>query len=135
MDTNTLVRTFNSQFYEFIGDIQRTYPEDVDILTAQNALESMRKINPKLIANYWYHHIYLQYKAQIEGEDISFFLTKDYSDDLQKSKNSDKIMTAIDRLREPFRNMDQNKMLSYIKKLSKISILIFSSSSSTSSSV
>ena len=125
MDTNTLVKTFNTQFFEFIATIQQAYPEDVDILSAQNAFLSFKKINPKLIASYWFQHIYLQYKAQIDNGDISFFLEKDYSADLSKTKNSEKIMEAINRLREPFKTIDQTVVHSYIKKLSKISILIF----------
>ena len=54
-----------------------------------------------------------------------FFLEKDYSADLSKTKNSEKIMEAINRLREPFKTIDQTVVYSYIKKLSKISILIF----------
>ena len=54
---------------------------------------------------------------------INFFITKDYSSDLAKNDNSDKIMEAINRLREPIRKMsheNQAKTMKYIQNLTKL---------------
>ena len=55
-----------------------------------------------------------------------FFLTKDYSADVQTSYNSDKIMESIDRLRGPITHMsaeEQAKVMKYIQNLTKLSEL------------
>lgn len=124
---SNLTTVFNDHFVEFINDIQEVFPEDPDILTAKNALIAIRKANPKLLVRIWVKYVVTPYKTQIESGDITFFLTKDYSDDLTRTDNADKIMESIDRLREPVKQMtaeNQAKTMKYIQNLSKIALMI-----------
>ena len=126
MNTN-LVTVFNDHFAEFVNDVQSVFPDDADILTAKNALLAIRKANPKLLVRIWIKYVYTPYKQQIEAGDINFFLTKDYSTDLARNDNADKIMESIDRLRKPVKDMspeNQAKTMKYIQNLSKLAILI-----------
>jgi len=100
-----LVTVFNDHFSEFVNDVQSVFPDNVDILTAKNALLAIRKANPKLLVRIWIKYVYTPYKKQIEDGDINFFLTKDYSTDLAINDNADKIMESIDRLRKPVNEM------------------------------
>jgi accessory colonization factor AcfC len=123
---SNILTAFNDHFLDFINDIQSVFPEDVDILTAKNALVAIRKANPKMIVKIWKTFIADKYREQIQAGDISFFLDKDYSNDVANSQNSDKIMESINRLREPIRNMgpeNQSKVMKYIKNLTKLSEL------------
>jgi hypothetical protein len=122
-----LLTVFNDHFAEFVSDIQSVFPDDPDILTAKNSLLAIRKANPKLLVKIWIKYVYSPYKGQIDNGDINFFLTKDYASDLTRSDNSEKIMEAIDRLRNPIKNMNpenQAKTMKYIQNLSKLSIMI-----------
>lgn len=124
--SNNILTAFNDHFLEFINDVQAVFPDDPDILSAKNALTMIRKANPKMIVKIWKTFIADKYKNQINSNDISFFLEKDYSSDVSKSNNSDKIMESIDRLREPIRNMgpdNQAKVMKYIQNLTKLSEL------------
>jgi len=126
MATN-LVTVFNDHFSEFVNDIQSVFPDDADILTAKNALLAIRKANPKLLVKIWIKYVYGPYKSEIDAGDINFFLTKDYSNDLSKNDNADKIMESIDRLRKPVKEMtteNQAKTMKYIQNLSKLALLI-----------
>ena len=126
MATN-LVTVFNDHFAEFVGDIQSVFPEDLDILTAKNSLLAIRKANPKLLVKIWIKYVYTPYKEQIEAGNIAFFITKDYSTDLVKNDNADKIMESINRLRNPIKEMSsesQAKSMKYIQNLSKLSLLV-----------
>lgn len=126
MATNMLA-IFNQQFEEFLNDIQSVFPEDPDILAAQKAIVAIKKMNPKLLVKIWGTYVYAPYRVQIENGDISFFLEKDYSSDLSRNDNSEKIMEAIDRLRNPVKHMsDENKakVMKYIQNLSKLSLLV-----------
>ena len=83
----------------------------------------IRKANPKMIVKIWKTFIADKYRSEIESNDITFFLSKDYSSDVSTAKNSDKIMESIDRLREPIKNMDpdnQAKVMKYIQNLTKL---------------
>ena len=75
----------------------------------------------------WFKYVYNPYKEHIEEGNITFFLTKDYANDLARNDNSDKIMESIDRLRSPIKNMspeNQAKTMKYIQNLSKLAILV-----------
>lgn len=125
--TTNLVSVFNDHFSDFINDIQSVFPEDPDILTAKNALIAIRKTNPKLLVRIWVKYVVTPYKQQINSGDINFFITKDYSTDLERNDNADKIMESIDRLRNPVKQMsddNQAKTMKYIQNLSKLALMI-----------
>ena len=126
MATN-LLTVFNDHFSEFVSDIQSVFPDDTDILTAKNALLAIRKANPKLLVRIWVKYVVTPYKQQIDVGDIDFFITKDYSSDLARNDNADKIMESIDRLRNPIKQMspeNQAKTMKYIQNLSKLALMI-----------
>jgi len=121
---SNILTAFNDHFVEFVTDIQSVFPEDHDILVAKNSLLAIRKANPKMIVKIWNTFIVGKYKAEIEKGDISFFINKDYSQDLVYAENSGKIMESIDRLRTPIKSMnpaEQAKTMKYIQNLTKIS--------------
>jgi accessory colonization factor AcfC len=124
--TNNLLTAFNDHFMDFIDDIQSVFPEDIDVLTAKNALTLIRKANPKMIVKIWKVYIANKYKREIESGNLEFFINKDYSTDVSVAANSDKIMESINRLRDPIKNMskdNQDKVMKYIQNLSKLSEL------------
>jgi hypothetical protein len=126
MTTNVL-SVFNKQLEELLDDIISVFPEDPDILTAKNGLMAIRKANPKLLVRIWIKYVAVPYKKQIESGDVNFFLEKDYSLDLVRSDNAEKIMEAIDRLRNPVKNMspeNQAKTMKYIQNLCKLAVLV-----------
>lgn len=123
---SNILTAFNDHFLEFLNDVQSVFPEDADILTAKNALLAIRKANPKMIVKIWKAFIADKYRDQINAGDIAFFIDKDYSSDVSISENSDKIMSSINRLREPIKNMspeNQAKSMKYIQNLTKLSEL------------
>jgi len=125
--SNNILSAFNEHFIEFVNDIQNVFPEDHDILVAKNSLLAIKKANPKLIVKIWNAYIVNKYKTPIENGDISFFINKDYSQDVTNAEHSDKIMESINRLREPIKNMsleNQNKTMKYIQNLTKLAQMI-----------
>jgi hypothetical protein len=124
--SNNILTAFNDHFSEFVNDIHLVFPQDVDILTAKNALLAIRKANPKMIVKIWNTFIVGKYKSQIEAGNLDFFINKDYSNDIANAANSDKIMESIDRLRSPIKQMNlenQAKVMKYIQNLTKLAEL------------
>ena len=122
--SNNILTAFNDHFTEFVSDIQNVFPEDPDILTAKNALLTIRKANPKMIVKIWKTFIVGKYKSEIEAGNLEFFINKDYSGDVSTAQHSDKIMESIDRLRDPIKQMtpeEQSKTMKYIQNLTKLS--------------
>ena len=121
--TTNLITVFNDHFAEFVSDIQSIFPTDPDILTAKNALLTIRKANPRMIVKIWNTFIVGKYKSEIDAGNMDFFINKDYSEDVLTSQHSDKIMESIDRLRKPIKQMspeDQAKTMKYIQNLTKL---------------
>lgn len=121
---SNILSAFNDHFSEFLTDVSNVFPKDADILAAKNSLNIIRKANPKIIIGIWNIHIGSKYKDVINKGDISFFIDKNYMEDLNQSANSGKIMEAIDRLRIPIKMMsfkDQETTMKYIQNLTKLS--------------
>ena len=120
----TLLRAFNTHFFDFIDSILKIFSDDINIMTAKNTFELTKKTNPTIIIKIWYSFVYAPYQSFIDNGDITFFFEKDYSQDLGNLSNAREILKIIDSLRQPIRNMDEEnkaKSMKYIQSLSKIS--------------
>lgn len=126
MDNTNILQAFNNHFFEFIDDINNIMPDNKELLSARTSLTTMRKMNPRLIIKIWKSRIADKYKQNIDDGDISFFLEKDYNEDLESLESSNSIVNKIDLIREPIRNMgkeNQAKCMKYIQNLTKLSEL------------
>lgn len=125
-DKSILIKTFNTHFIEFLDDIIRTIPDNMDLKTAKTSSNMIIMANPSMIIKVWYKFIYTPYSKQIEAGDITFFFEKDYSNDLVYISNSNEIMQTIDILREPIKNMNDAETeftTKYLQNLTKLSVL------------
>lgn len=125
-DKSTILRTFNTQFFDFMKDILMVFPDNAEILTANKYFETIKKANPTSILKAWNSYVYVPYKNVIDEGNISFFFEKDYQSDLSGLANNGEIMQMIDRIRIPLREMsDENKQhtAKYVQVLSKLSVI------------
>ena len=123
--SNPFLSTFNSQFEEFLDDIMRLFPNDIDLITSKKSLLFMKKFNPRLIITTWRDLIAKPYHDEIENNGLDFFISKDYTEDLKLSPDSEKITSVIDRLRAPLKNLqeeDKATAMKYINNLTKLSL-------------
>lgn len=126
MDKSVILKAFNDHFVEFVEDIARVFPKNRDISVTKNALLAIRKANPKLIITCWNEYVVTPYSQKIDDGDLSFFIDKDYTNDLKDMDGNDAIMQKIDKLRGQVREMsddDQRKSMEYVQNLSKLSKL------------
>jgi hypothetical protein len=128
--TASISTAFNDHLMDLVIDIIRVFPNDEDLITAKNSFILIRKANPKMLVKIWKSYIVDKYRSLIEAGDISFFLEKDYTEDiLNKIDNSEKIIQTIDRLRNPIKMMnkeEQEKIMKYIQNLTKLCIIFHS---------
>jgi len=125
MDKGTILKAFNNQFEEFIEDVEILFPDNNDIRTTKTALNMMRKANPKRLCDVWFRYIYTKYGDEINNGNIEYFLSKDYSNDLKMDEGSiNKVLEAIDKIRNPLRDLDtenKKKCLQYLQNLNQLS--------------
>jgi len=125
-DKSTLLRSFNTHLFEFLDDIIRIFPDNLEIQTAKTSFQTIKRANPTAIAKVWFSYIYMPYREVIDSGDIQFFFQKDYSEDLSVLQNSGEIIKIIDTLREPVSNMSETEKaftMKYLQNLSKLSMM------------
>jgi len=123
-DKTTVLRAFNNVFFEFLNEISRLFPESKDIKDAMTGLELFKKANPSSLVKAWHFFVYQPYKEELARGDLTFFCDKDYQSDLTHMANSDEIMKAIQRIRDPIRSLDEkNKEVAFqfVRNLCKLS--------------
>jgi hypothetical protein len=123
-DKSTILKTFNTQFFDFLTDIITIFPNNVEIINAKKSFETIKRLNPTSIIKVWFSHIFIPYKDVITNGDLSFFLDKDYKQDLSNLSNSNDILKIIDTLRSQLKNMgetNQGHSMKYIQILSRLS--------------
>ena len=60
---------FNTQLIRFFEELTETYPEERDIKLALEAIQGAKKINPKLILDLFWEHVYRDLAEPIAAED------------------------------------------------------------------
>ena len=125
MDKSTVLKAFNKQFFDFLDDIITVIPSNEEFLIARNSFDTIRKANPTAIAKAWYKFVHnTHYGEIISTGDISFFLDKDYSEDLHEVNNQNRILEMIDKIRDPIKSMGPDNLAhstKYIQNLGKLS--------------
>ena len=124
MDRKTIMRAFNTLFFEFLSDVITVYPDNNEIKYAHTSFENIKRANPSILIKIWFSHIYTPYREVIDAGNISFFFEKNYASDLSELGNSKQILDMIDKIRQPIREMSpdsQTQVAQYIMNLSKLS--------------
>ena len=121
---STLLKAFNTHFFDFLDDILRILPENAEIRIARNSFDTIRKANPTAIVKAWFKFVHTPYGEIISGGDISFFIDKDYASDLHKLHNQNRVLEMIDKIRGPVKSIGEENLkhsTKYIQNLGKLS--------------
>lgn len=129
MNKSTVMKSFNTLFFDFMDDIITIYPENKEIKFARDKFELLKKSNPSILIKFWKPYIYDMYSEQINAGDITFFIQKNYRSDFENSQEKisdihEKTLSMIESVRVTIRDMDDtNREFSakYIMNLSKLS--------------
>ena len=124
MDKNFVLKTFNNHFKEFMDDIISVFPKELDLKTSRTFLSGIIKVKKRVAIKCWYDSIYKPYKENIDKRDLTFFLNKDYSNDV----GSNSIVDGIEKMREKIKLLTEKskeKSLDYVYNLSKLSELYY----------
>lgn len=115
----SLLKVFNTHLVEFLDDFQSVINSS-ELKTAILFINTTKKVNPSMFIKGWDSYIYIPYKKQIELGDFTFFLEKNYSEDVD---NDNKILDIINTVRVELKNLnetDRVKVIKYVQNLTKI---------------
>ena len=123
---SSLLKAFNNHLLEFIEDVIRIFPENLDIKTGKTFIEGVKRVNPKKIITYWRDNILALYENEITEGDITFFINKDYKNDIGTETQSLQVLEDIRKLVRGTTQENKEKAMKYIQNLTKICKLYFS---------
>ena len=105
---------FINQLNGFLNDLLIILPGNEGIISAKKYVDTLSKINPKLLLSLWYESVTEKYNRQINEGDLDFALNKDYSEEvIGKSENSaessSSILLIIDNLKTATKKLDEDQ--------------------------
>jgi hypothetical protein len=124
MNNSLVLSTFVSQLDECLTDIASVYSTDKRFIRCKMYLDTLKQTNPRMILTTWKTMITEKYDEQIQRGDVSYFLEKDYKEELPIYNPT--IDQAIQDLRTAIREMSESnreKAIQYIQNLCKLSKL------------
>tara|TARA_B100001173_G_C15992815_1_gene549721 strand:- start:1224 stop:1616 length:393 start_codon:yes stop_codon:yes gene_type:complete len=127
-DKASVLKLFNNHLLEFIDDIINIFPDDLDLKTTKTFIEGLKKVNPRLVITIWRNNISSNYRKEIQRGDFTFFENKDYTQDFSGNKNQQRIISAIEKIRDDVKHCgkeNKQKTVKYMQNLTKISDLYF----------
>ena len=102
----TPISEFNKEYFEFLKFI-KVHIEDSNFKTFYRKNQIVRETNPKMFIRTWYECIGSKYHAQVMKSDISFFLNKNYEEDVSTSNESNKLLDYINKFKESYETLDE----------------------------
>uniref|UniRef100_A0A6C0HPI7 Uncharacterized protein n=1 Tax=viral metagenome TaxID=1070528 RepID=A0A6C0HPI7_9ZZZZ len=143
MDKSDVLQIFNRQFKEFVENISESFPKNTTISKMKTALNLLIVVKPNLVYKGVKKFVIDMYRTEIDSGDITFFIDKDYKQDLSKASGSESflkivneyatvdsdsnsILEKIEALKGPVREMnhaEQQNVMKYIQNLMKLSDL------------
>ncbi len=124
---SSLLKAFNNHLIEFLDDIISIFPDNLDIKTGKTFIEGVKKVNPKSLILFWKESILDLYEDQIFNGDSTFFLNKDYQNDLGED-NANRALEVIHDIKKLVRETSQknkNIAMKYMQNLTKLCKLYF----------
>jgi len=126
---SNFLKAFNDHFSEFLDDLVKIFPQNLDLKTAKMTQGVLIKMNPSKLIKVWRNHV-IKHADELNKGNLSLFIDNDFTDDLNKfnTHQTGEINSIIDRLRNPIRDMgeeNQVKALRYIQNLNKLCKLYF----------
>ncbi len=76
--TTSSLTLFINQISSLNAELVDMYPNDLDIRICKNTVDTVKKLNPKIIVDTFYNHVY-SYKTQIMTKNEAFFIDMNYN--------------------------------------------------------
>tara|TARA_Y100000389_G_scaffold202673_1_gene248676 strand:- start:196 stop:591 length:396 start_codon:yes stop_codon:yes gene_type:complete len=131
MDKREILVAFNNQYIEFMNDIERLFPREKEVKQMKQAIEMLKKANPRKLIELWKAFVTDKYQKEIEAGDYNFFTNKDYNDDLNEfTKNNNEVADSIEKFKAYTKQLDNKNLetaMTYVKNLSTLCILYHNS--------
>ena len=127
-EKNELLNTFNNHFKEMVNDVSTIYPNDLLLKMLNKSLNLLFMVSKKKIIIFFKDYIISKYYDEIMNGDLSFFINKNYDNELSDDYKSNNIIQNIEYVKSLVKNLEESeqvKIISYFKNLITICKLYF----------
>jgi len=81
-EKSQVLKGFNIHLFEFLDELIKIFPENMDIRTIKTFFELTKKGNATILIKAWNIYVNVPYGEKLENGDLDYFINKDYRDDL-----------------------------------------------------
>jgi len=123
----SLKEVFCNQLLEFMDDILRVFPNNLDLKTGKTFIVGLTKVSKRKLIGIWKTSVVDIYEEAIMNGDKEYFINKDYTEDLGEG-GTDKMMSVVEDVRVLIRNTSEenkDKAIKYLQNLTKICKLYY----------
>ena len=123
----SLKEVFCNQLLEFMDDVLRVFPNNLDLKTGKTFIVGLTKVSKKKLISIWKTSVVDVYEKEIMSGNKEYFINKDYSEDLGEG-GTDKMMSVVEDIRMLIRNTSEenkDKAIKYLQNLTKICKLYY----------
>lgn len=120
-----ILETFNTHFREFVDDVYRIFPNDSTISMTSKSLSVIMMVSKKQVIQVFKTSVVDCYLKEIESGDLSFFIDKNYKDDLNGKTISspDYFLEKIEYIKRLVKDMNIEEQQNVIKYFQNLTIL------------
>jgi hypothetical protein len=130
LSTISPIGEFNKEYFDFLNFI-KNHIDDSNFKTFYRKNQIIKQTNPKLFIKTWYERIGSKYHSQVMQSDISFFLNKNYEEDVNDTNigtDSNTLLIYINKFKESYDTLDEivkAKFMYYIITLTDKSFVYY----------
>ena len=120
MSSTSPLTMFVNQLSSLGNELSDMYPNDIDIKIAKNSIDTIKRLNPKMLFDTFYQNVY-PYKQQILDKDEGFFLNMDYNSVVGGKDNNMMTVMNLQKYWTGMSNETKECMWQYFGVLVKLS--------------
>lgn len=108
---------FTTNLVNFFDELRTTFPEEKEIKMAYEAISGAKKINPRLLLDLFYEHVYVEFSQAIINEDIQAIIEGGRRKIQYQFNEIMPAITLFDKHWATMSEANQNAILKYLKVL------------------
>ena len=130
-DKSFILKSFLNHLMEFVDEVIKLYPKNINLKTGKTFLTMLRRANPKKVIVCWNDSVLKLYENEIHEDNYDFFEKKDYTEDLLRNgwgEQIESILKIIDEIKDEIKDESEDnkrKALKYMINLNKLCKIYF----------
>jgi len=119
------VAKFNTVFLEFVADLVKVFPNDMEFKMYQIALKGVQLAQPRLVSQVFHDSVTVLFYDKIQARDETFFLQHNYNDVAGEIDDGARIINKTLSCWKSLKDDDKEIVWRYMKVLCVLSTKIY----------